>query len=239
MTRLTNHQYAIAGNGRADGFGAQIDPREPIMNRETRFWDRIADRYAKKPVADEAAYQEKLKVTRRYLRPDMNVLEFGCGTGSTALVHAPHVRHIHATDISSKMLEIGRSKADAAGISNVSFRQSGIEEFDAPDGTYDVVLGMSILHLLKDPDAAVAKVHRFLKPGGVFVSSTACIGDMSGIFKLILPVGHAIRLTPFVKIFTAEQLKESLQRAGFSIDHEWRPGKGKAVFIVARKPDAS
>ncbi len=58
------------------------------------FWDRIAERYAKQPIADEAAYQKKLQVTRDYFRPDMAVLEFGCGTGSTAIAHAPYVKHV-------------------------------------------------------------------------------------------------------------------------------------------------
>lgn len=55
------------------------------------FWDRTADKYAATPIADEASYQVKLAETRRRMRSDMNVLEFGCGTGSTALLHAPHV----------------------------------------------------------------------------------------------------------------------------------------------------
>ena len=50
------------------------------MSESSRFWDWIAKRYAKTPVADEAAYQTKLQVTRDYLRPDMEVLEFGCGS---------------------------------------------------------------------------------------------------------------------------------------------------------------
>ena len=68
------------------------------------FWDKVAERYSKKPVADEAAYQTKLRVTREYFRPDMQVLEIGCGTGSTAIAHAPFVEHICATDISPKMM---------------------------------------------------------------------------------------------------------------------------------------
>lgn len=60
------------------------------MTRSTRFWDRIAARYARKPVADEAAYQKKLAVTREYLRPDMEVLELGCGTGFTYLGASSH-----------------------------------------------------------------------------------------------------------------------------------------------------
>ena len=62
---------------------------EMTLHRRSRFWDRVAEGYAKKPVADEAAYQKKLQVTRDYFRPDMEVLEFGCGTGSTAIAHAP------------------------------------------------------------------------------------------------------------------------------------------------------
>ena len=78
------------------------------MDRSNKFWDRIAKRYSKQPIADEAAYQKKLEVTRRYFRPDMEVLEFGCGTGSTAIIQAPYVKHIHAIDISSKMIEIAQ-----------------------------------------------------------------------------------------------------------------------------------
>jgi ubiquinone/menaquinone biosynthesis C-methylase UbiE len=76
------------------------------MDRSARFWDRIAKRYARRPVTDEAAYQKKLQVTREYFNSESEVLEFGCGTGSTAIAHAPHVNHIHAIDISSKMIKI-------------------------------------------------------------------------------------------------------------------------------------
>ena len=68
------------------------------------FWNRIARRYARQPVADQAAYEHKLAVTQGYLRPEMELVEIGCGTGSTALVHAPRVRHITAFDGSSAMI---------------------------------------------------------------------------------------------------------------------------------------
>ena len=55
------------------------------MDRESRFWDRIARRYARRPVADEASYRKKLEITRGLFRPGMEVLEFGCGSGATAI----------------------------------------------------------------------------------------------------------------------------------------------------------
>lgn len=206
------------------------------MDRSARFWDRIAKRYAKQPIEDEAAYQKKLQVTQDYLRPDMAVLEFGCGTGSTAIVHAPHVQHIDAIDISARMIAIAQGKGQAGGISNVSFQQAGIEDYDAAPDSLDAVLGLSILHLLKDKEAAIDKVHRLLKPGGIFASSTACLGDSMAFIKWIAPVGEFLGLMPLVKVFTEKELQDSITAAGFEIDYQWQPARGKAVFIVAKKP---
>ena len=205
------------------------------MILSSRFWDRIAEWYSKRPVADEAAYQKKLQVTRKYFRPDTEVLEFGCGTGSTAINHSPYVRHIQAIDISSKMIEIAREKADRKKVDNVTFEQSTIEQVTVPYQSLDAVLGLSILHLLENKEEAIAKVHRMLKPGGVFVTSTTCIGDTMRFFKVIVPVGMFLGLMPLVKVFTTEELVASLTNARFEIDHRWQPGKGEAVFIVAKK----
>lgn len=207
-----------------------------IMSQRSKFWDKIAEKYAKRPVADEAAYQKKLEVTRGYFRPDMEVLEFGCGTGTTAIHHAPYVKHIRATDISANMLEIARAKARDAKIENVTFEQADIDDLAMPDERVDAVMGHSILHLLEDVDGAIAKVYRMLKPGGVFVSSTACIGDFMAWFRFIAPIGRFFGLIPYVTVFTETQLVDSLTAAGFEIDHLWQPGKGKSVFIVAKKP---
>ena len=159
------------------------------MHQPSKFWDKIAERYAKKPVADEDSYQKKLQVTREYLKPDMEILEFGCGTGSTAIAHAPYVKHIRAIDISSKMIEIAQGKADAGDFENVTFEQSTLDELNLLDETFDAVMGHSILQLLENKEEAIAKVHRMLKPGGLFVSSTACIGDFMKVFKVIAPIG--------------------------------------------------
>jgi hypothetical protein len=76
-----------------------------------------------------------------------------------------------------------------------------------------------------------------LKPGGVFVTSTMCIGDTMKFFRVIAPVGKFFGLMPLLKVFTAKELEASLTDAGFEIDYQWRPGKGKAVFIVARRAE--
>jgi len=207
------------------------------MNETARFWDRIAERYSKQPITDQAAYEKKLQATREYLRPDMDVLEIGCGTGSIALAHAPYVKHIHATDISSKMIEIAQGKADTEKIRNITFERSSVEDISAADHSPDAVLALSVLHLLEDRNVAIARMYSLLKPGGVFVSNTACLGGKMNIFRLIVPLGKFLRLMPLVRVFTAKELEDSLTDAGFQIDYQWQPPKGPALFIVAKKPE--
>lgn len=204
------------------------------MTNPSRFWDRIAEKYARQPVADEATYQKKLQITRELLRPDMRLLEFGCGTGSTAIALAPHVAHIRAIDFSQRMIDIARDKAAAGGIGNVDFEQATLEALEAADGSFDAVLGHSILHLLKDRPAALRKTHRLLSPGGLFVSSTACIGDFMKWFRYIAPVGRAIGRLPYVEVFTRATLEKELSAAGFEIQQAWQPDRRKALFVVAR-----
>ena len=204
------------------------------MAGSKKFWDRIANRYAKKPVGNEAAYQRKLAETREYFRPDMEVLEIGCGTGSTAIAHAPYVRHIRATDISDRMIGIAMSKAAAAGVQNVTFEVLAVEDLDVGSESVDAVLALSLLHLLEDKAAVIARIHGMLRPGGIFVSNTVCLGDHMRWFRFVGPIGHWLGVFPLLRIFTRNELEESLASAGFEIEHAWQPDKA-VVFIIARK----
>jgi ubiquinone/menaquinone biosynthesis C-methylase UbiE len=200
------------------------------------FWDKRAEKYAQRPVADQETYNKKLELTRTYFQSDSEVLEIGCGTGSTALAHAPYVKHVLATDISPAMIDIARGKAEAGRIENVTFETRAVAGHDIEESSYDVILAHNLLHLLEDPHAAVSAAYRGLKRGGVFVTSTACIGDMSWYFRIIAPIAHLIRLIPLVKVFSQAQLIQRFTDAGFVIDHEWLPKKNAAVFIIAKKP---
>ncbi|WP_308367194.1 MULTISPECIES: class I SAM-dependent methyltransferase [unclassified Microbulbifer] len=204
------------------------------MKGSKEFWDKTAPRYAKSPIRDEKTYQRKLAITQEYLRPDSSVLEFGCGTGSTAIIHAPYVKHIVATDISDKMLNIAEQKARNAGIENISFQQGTLDSLELEAESYDAVLGLNVLHLLEDVDGAISRAHELLKPGGVFVSSTALVDEINFFWRLLIPLMQLLGFAPYVNRFGKQALLAKLANAGFSINHEWQPGK-ESIFIVARK----
>ncbi|RIJ21347.1 class I SAM-dependent methyltransferase [Henriciella barbarensis] len=204
---------------------------------DQRFWDRLAAKYASQPISDQETYEQKLAITRKYLTPKSSVFEFGCGTGSTALLHAPYVDYILATDLAQNMLDVGRVKAAEADIQNVDFQRIGIEEFD-PDGhSFDVVLGLNILHLCRDPEAVTKKVHALLKPGGYFIQSTVCLKDGFSLLRFLIPAMKLAGKAPHVTFLSKTDLDRLLDEAGFEQVESFYPDKKgiTAHFIVARK----
>ncbi|WP_417840863.1 class I SAM-dependent methyltransferase [Terasakiella sp.] len=206
------------------------------MTKQSHFWDRVAHKYAKRKVTNEDAYQKKLQQTRGYLNKDVEMLELACGTGTTAIHLAPDVRHIRAVDISLNMLEIAREKAEKAGVDNISFDCSDLDEMAVENQTYDVILAHNILHLLEEKAVAIHRIFKMLKPGGIFISSTACLGQGFLWLKVIVGVGSFFGFLPAVKFFRVDELKKDLTDAGFQIEEDWQPSKSQALFIIARKP---
>ena len=70
---------------------------------KARFWDRIARKYAADPIADMAGYEATLQRVQGLLAPQQDVLEIGCGTGSTALRLALFTRSMLATDLDAAL----------------------------------------------------------------------------------------------------------------------------------------
>ena len=207
------------------------------MNYSQGFWDRIANYYAKKAVPNEVVYQKKLALTRSILKPNMKVLEFGCGTGSTAVIQAKNVAEYTAIDISPKMINIANQKKSTSQLNNLNFQVCAFEEVHAANRCYDAIMAMSILHLMNNRTKVLDKVYHLLKPGGYFISNTACIKDRLPWFRYIAPIGRFLGIMPRVEVFSYQDLEESINGAGFDIQHSWIPGgDSDALFLIAQKP---
>ena len=209
------------------------------MPDKAKFWDKIAEKYSKQPIANQKAYEIKLDLTREYFTPDSNVLEFGCGTGSTAILHAPYVKNIDAMDVSPEMIRIARGKKAPAGIDNVQFSVADMDSFQAKPGTYDAALGLNILHLLDNRMAAMGRVYEALKPGGHFVSSTVCIREKwyMRLLEPMFPIMNTLGQWPRVRRVTAKQLQSDIEAVGFKTVHYWQPGGGMILYMVGQKPE--
>lgn len=205
------------------------------MANSTRFWDRMAKNYARQPIADREAFDRKTEIIRSFLRPDMQMLEFGCGTGTIALEHAGDVRSILATDLSPNMIGIAREKAGAASVENVHFEVAAIEDFDTPDQSFDVVMARSVLHLVPDLASAIRICAQLLKPGGLFIVSTPCLTHLPAIVIWAMRLGARLSLTPQLCAFSAETFRSELKRNGLVPEFEQASERETSLFIVARK----
>lgn len=204
------------------------------MEDSKQFWDKSAEKYVKSPIKDESIYQKKLAITQEYLKPESRILEFGCGSGATAIFHAPYVKEIIATDISDNMIEIAKQKAIESGIDNIYFQQGTLNDLNFQDESFDAILGLNVLHLLQDIDGAIIRIHQLLKNGGVFISSTSLIGEVNVVFRWLISAMQLFNLAPYVSRLTRDQLITKFMKAGFSIEREWQASH-ESVFIVAQK----
>jgi len=200
------------------------------------FWDKIAPKYAKKPIADPAAYEAKLDRVRALLRAEDRVLEIGCGTGSTALTLAPNVAEITATDVSAGMIAIAEEKRAAAGVKNAEFLQADATEI-FPEAPFDVVTAFSLLHLVDDAPAVLDAVFAQLKPRGLFISKTVCLGDARFGLRLFVRALGALGLARQVTSLSMADISRALVAAGFDLVECRYFGKGRLnPFIVAQRP---
>ncbi|WP_372424714.1 class I SAM-dependent methyltransferase [Salinarimonas chemoclinalis] len=208
---------------------------------DARFWDRVARRYAKARIRDEAGFARTLAATAARLAPEARVLELGCGTGTAALRLAPAVADYLATDVSGEMIAIAREKARAAGCAGPTLAQASVEEIAAPPGGFDAVLAFNVLHLLPDRAAALARVRALLAPGGLLISKTPCLSEMNPVLRLVVPAMRLVGMAPStVGFVAAERLEAEMRAAGFEIVERARHGskpRDPRIYLVARRPD--
>jgi SAM-dependent methyltransferase len=214
-----------------------------MSEKDRRFWDKAARKYAASAIADEEAFARTLARVRELTPPGARVLELGCGTGTAALRLADAAESYLGTDISGEMIAIAKEKlADAEDRDltlRLRFRAATAEMLAEEPDCYDIVLGFNYIHLAGDLPAALAHIRALLAPGGLFISKTPCIGEINPLIRLAIPVMQLFGKAPSVTSLTAASLEDAIRAAGFSIEEtayhsakkkDWRP------FIVARAP---
>ena len=198
----------------------------------------MAGKYAARPLDNPHAYEEMLAHLRDLLHPQDRVLELACGTGTTALRLAPHVGQYVASDFSPGMLGVARARLAGSPEppDNLTFIEA--RPGDAALGPpFDAVLAFSFLHLVDDLPATLAAIRSHLRPGGMFLSKTICLGDRSRLLRPLVGTMRMMGKLPRIHFLTADRLAEQIIAAGLIVeDRRTFDGAPTAPFIAARRP---
>ncbi|MEL6607862.1 MAG: class I SAM-dependent methyltransferase [Pseudomonadota bacterium] len=211
------------------------------MKPDASFWNAVAEKYAADPIGDMAAYEYTLGRTRSYLSTTDKVIELGAGTSSTALALAPGVARYLATDISSEMVRIGREKLADAEIDTLDIEVGGFDTPAYQGAGFDAVLAFNVLHLVPDIPRALKSAAGMLRPGGLLITKTVCLGSrslpMRTVFKTMIAGMQAFGKAPKPVHFpTVGGMDRHVIAAGFDLLETGNyPAKAPSRYIVARK----
>jgi 2-polyprenyl-3-methyl-5-hydroxy-6-metoxy-1,4-benzoquinol methylase len=206
------------------------------VKRVERFWDSRSKEYDRNEEEYERSHKQAVDNTRKHLSVSDIVLDYGCGTGIVTNDLADSVREIHGVDISSEMIDVARRKAAERGIENVHYAQATIFHERYGTESYNVILAFSVLHLLEDTQMVMQRIHELLKPGGLFISETPCLGERTAFFSILLFLLSKTGLVPYLSRFRTSELQDLVVGGGFRIvDAEDSDQTPPTHFIVAQK----
>ena len=138
------------------------------MREPKDFWDKNAGRYDRFMRKDRAAYDEMYALIRPIVR-HKTVLELATGTGLIARHIVNAAAHIEATDASAEM--IAEAKRDNRS-AKLHFSVQDMFCLPYAEESFDVVIVSNALHIVPQPEKALAEIRRVLKDGGVLIAPT-------------------------------------------------------------------
>lgn len=177
------------------------------FDQSAATWDNEPRRIALMKAVGEAILREARPAS------DMDVLDYGCGTGLVSLFLLPHVRSVTGADNSPGMLEVLQKKITEGGIRNMTVMHLNLEEGPVPSDRYHLIVTSMTMHHVADTARVLRGFHELLHPGG-----KVCIADLDtepGVF-------HPAEAAESVHHhgFDRDRLKAQLAATGFMGMHD-------------------
>ena len=138
------------------------------MGEHKSFWDRNAGGYDRFMRKDREVYEKMYELIRPVVK-DKTVLELATGTGLIARHIIKAAAHIQATDASVEMIAEAKRDNQSA---KLHFSVQDMFRLPYADKSFDVVIVSNALHIVPQPEKALAESHRVLKDDGVLIAPT-------------------------------------------------------------------
>ena len=193
------------------------------------FWNEISPLYDLfENVYNHKVYAGTGKAVAEYLKSSDIVLECACGTGAITECIAPKCKKLVATDFAVGMLRQASKKCRK--FDNILFRRADITNIKCKDSRFDKVIAGNVIHLLPEPEKALAELERVVKPGGKIIIPTYINMSKSSAglgVKFVELLG-----ADFKKQFDLETYKLFFEDIGYK-DVEYRVVDGRMPCAIA------
>lgn len=182
------------------------------MREHKNFWDRNAGRYDRFMRKDRAAYEKMYGLIRPVVK-DKTVLELATGTGLIAKNIVNVAAHIEASDTSAEMIREAKRRNHSA---KLHFSVQDMFCLPYADESFEVVIVSNALHIVPQPEKALAEIHRVLRDDGVLIAPTfthaenSFFGNSKAFF--MKPAGF-----PLHSRWTSEEYLCFLQQNGWTV----------------------
>ena len=144
------------------------------MNIERRDFDKEANTWDEVPARVKLANDIAAAISKEILlTSNMDVLDFGCGTGLLTLQLQPVVHSITGVDSSRGMIDVLKAKIDKQNLPNVKTQYLDTEKGNILEGTYHLIVSGMTLHHVKEIRPLLDQFYRILAPSGYL-----CIADL-------------------------------------------------------------
>jgi SAM-dependent methyltransferase len=167
--------------------------------RELAHHEALYSGFAQRHFAKPAVRALRRHMVRRILAVTgagkaSRVLSLGCGIGDTELLLAGHAGSVTGVDLAPSAIRQARADAERRGISNIEFLEGSLEQMTFGEASFDAAIGIFFLHHVPDAElrGAAERIHRWLRPGGVFYGLDPSRYRLSGAVGSLL-VPHLMR----------------------------------------------
>lgn len=168
-------------------------------NTNKSFWERFAKIYTKFMSKNKHTYEKISLHLCGYIDENKKVLELACGTGQITFLSAGNSALWEATDYSEKMvLEAKKRNDENYKIKQINFNVQDATQLQYKDNSFDVVVIANALHIMPEPDRALAEIQRVLKENGILFAPT-----------FVYEIGYS-------RFFIG-----LMEKAGFKTFHKW------------------
>ncbi len=214
------------------GLGLLPAPDAAPVSHVKKVFDQCAEKF-EKTLVEKLEYRTPaalFEVVKPWLKPDMAILDLGCGTGLGADFYRPYARFLAGIDASEKMLEV----ADRKNIYDLLICRDILSSWDIEEQRFDLIYSSDVFVYFGKLDFVLLEIFRHLVPGGTVAFSVERL--VASTEPFLLQESGRFAHSP---VYVREQLEASGFRLVETEETVLRKEGGEDVqglLVVAQRP---